>query len=105
MKFKSAVEERSYMITNYRSGSLSRISPDLLVFDNYGCDIGYLASSSLALVNNQKYTGKHYLMEATRLPSGLAYDKVYLATSDGVIQVINGKTFQRSTTLDGMRVV
>ena len=102
MRFSSAVEENVYNITNYKSGCLFRISPDVLAFDNVGCQIGYLSSGSLSLVNNQKHTGKHYLTTATCLPPGLAFDKVYLSTSDGLVQVINGKSFQKMSTLDNI---
>jgi len=84
---------------------MKRLSTGTIAIDYIGTVIAYLGSSSLALLGTLKHTGKHYLTCGSELPSDLAYDRVYLHTSDGTVHVINGNTLQKISQMDKIGTV
>jgi hypothetical protein len=84
---------------------MKRLSAGTIAIDYIGTDIAYLGSSSLALLGTWKHTGKHYLAAATELPANLAYERVYLHTTDGTVHVINGNTLQKISQMDKVGTV
>jgi hypothetical protein len=67
MQFIESVEARSFKLPNYKCTTMIRISPELLVIDNIGSNVGYLTADSLTLIDSQEYWGDNFLYSGSSL--------------------------------------